>query len=229
MSELPSYDNGAGVQNSYQEEKAPPPITTRDVEMNAPPPTYDSLYGKLKAANENSSGKADFAKTAMGIICGSLVFIICIGLSLAIPITEIVIGASFIHDCPAQRLIPIYLVVAGVFGTLKGIGLIGQNVKARKDKSNETGDEEKKSTTNPFDSIVNMFLFAWFICGNVWVYGLKDQWVSSPSTAGNYCHPTLYYFSFWVITLTYIMIGVGCLFGCIGLICICCFAAKSKE
>ncbi|XP_033746204.1 transmembrane protein 272-like [Pecten maximus] len=229
MSDPPSYDDSAAsYQMSSGTEKAPPPVTSRDVEMNAPPPAYDSLFGKLKEANEKSEGKVDFAKTAMGIVCGSVVFIICVGLSLALPIAEIAIGASYLHDCPAERLIPIYLIVAGVFGTLKGIGLIGQSVKSRKNNT-EGPEDEKKQPTNPFDSLVNLFLFAWFICGNVWVYGLKDEWVSSPATAGNYCHPTLYYFSFWVITTTYIMMGVGCLVACIMIGVFCCVVGKNSE
>ncbi|XP_069141643.1 transmembrane protein 272-like [Argopecten irradians] len=227
MSDPPSYDEG-GASSSYQMEKPPLPVSSGDVERNAPPPTYDSLFGKLKAANENSEGKADFAKVAVGIICGSLAFIICVGLSLAIPIAEIAIGASYLHDCPAERLIPIYLIVAGTFGTLKGIGLMGQSCKSRKDEQ-DGNQAEKKQATNPFDSLLNLFLFAWFICGNVWVYGLKDKWVSSPVTAGNYCHPTLYYFSFWIITSTYILMGVGCLVGCIIIGIVCCVSCKSSS
>ncbi|OWF55882.1 uncharacterized protein LOC110454841 [Mizuhopecten yessoensis] len=229
MENPPTYEGNTGAGASYQDPsfggKEPIPVSTRDVEMNASPPTYDSLFGKLKAANANSENKVGFAKSAMAIICGSVIFIICIGFALAIPIAEIAIGASYLHDCPAQRLIPIYLIVAGVFGTLKGLGLMGQSVKSRKEQT-DGAEAENNKTTNPFDSILNLFLFAWFICGNVWVYGLKDEWVSSPTTAGNYCHPTLYYFSFWIITLAYIMMGVGCLFGCLITVIICCFAAK---
>ncbi|XP_060078455.1 transmembrane protein 272-like [Ylistrum balloti] len=203
--------------------ESPASISSRDVERNASPPTYDSLYGKLKAASEGSKGKVDFAKTSIGIICGSLLFLICIVISLAFPLAKIAIGSLYFYDCPAQRLIPIYLIVAGVFGTLKGIELIGQNVESRKDQSNRADE----NPTNPADGILNLFLLAWFICGNVWVYGLKDEWVSSPSTAGNYCNPTLFYFSFWSITLIYISFGIVCLFSCIGLIVINCVANKN--
>ena len=35
------------------------------------PPSYDSLYGKVKAAKRESGGKVDFFKKFMVIVCGT--------------------------------------------------------------------------------------------------------------------------------------------------------------
>lgn len=182
----------------------PEKLASQDVEHQAIPPSYESIFGRLKSAKKDSSSDAVFMKVAVNICCGSAVAIVCVAVVLAFMVAEIGVGAAYLHDCPAQRLIPIYLVVAGVFGTVKGLGLI------------------MHSAIHPIDWALNVFLFAWFICGNVWVYGLKGEWVSSPSTAGNFCDPTLYHFAFWMVTLTYILLGVMLSAGCIIIIVACC-------
>lgn len=47
-----------------------------------------------------------------------LIFIISIGMTYALPITQFIIGIIHINDCPMDRFIPIYLIVAGSSGCL---------------------------------------------------------------------------------------------------------------
>ena len=63
-------------------------------------------------------------------------------------------------DCPLQKYIPIYLIVAGCFGVLKNVSSIAQRLKNRKEEN-----DQENAKTNPFDGIVSCFLFVWFICG----------------------------------------------------------------
>ena len=70
------------------------------------------------------------------------------------------IGSIYLDDCTKERYIPIYLIVAGVFGVLKQLGTIGQRVKNHKEKS-----DEKNTKPNAIDGILNLFMFAWFIAG----------------------------------------------------------------
>lgn len=63
-------------------------------------------------------------------------------------------------------------------------------------------------------SVIELFLFAWFICGNVWVYSVKDIVTNDSPTAASYCNYTCYYFAFWSITVSWILIGLFC--------CCCC-------
>ena len=70
-------------------------------------------------------------------------------------------GAIHKNDCPAERMIPIYLIVGGSFGIIKNLSSLGQRAK---NKDEEDADE-KNAKTNPFDGILNCFLFAWFIAG----------------------------------------------------------------
>ena len=48
--------------------------------------------------------------------------------------------------------------------------------------------------------------------GNVWVYAnfRPDDDPASP----RYCYPPLYYFAFWIITLTYIFFFLTCCCAC---------------
>ncbi|KAJ8298247.1 hypothetical protein KUTeg_024778 [Tegillarca granosa] len=163
----------------------PPPAYTdpSSVIRSDPPPSYESLFGRVKAAKQNSDSKVSCVKAVTGIILGTVGCTICLGVFLAIPISMIVIGAIYLHDCPAERYIPIYLIVAGCFGLVKNLSSLG----------------------------------------NVWVYRTHGNWVADPVTSSIYCHPTCYYFAFWMITSTYILLGAMCCCICIGgIIAACC-------
>jgi len=43
---------------------------------------------------------------------------------------ETVVGALYLHDCPAQRYVPIYLIVAGVFAFCSG-GSDGVKIRSK--------------------------------------------------------------------------------------------------
>ena len=71
-------------------------------------------------------------------------------------------GSVFLHDCPYERYIPIYLIVGGVFGIIKNLSNIMQRVNNKRENR-----EDENARTNPFDGTLNCFLFAWFIAGLV--------------------------------------------------------------
>ena len=66
------------------------------------------------------------------------------------------------HDCRAERFIPIYLIVAGVFGIVKTLSSLVHRVR----NSQNNADEENVST-NPVDGLVTCFLVIWFIAGKI--------------------------------------------------------------
>jgi len=68
-----------------------------------------------------------------------------------------------LKDCPAERMIPIYLIVGGSFGVVKNLSNLFQRARNKGDED----AEEKMTKTNPFDGILNCFLFAWFIAGKL--------------------------------------------------------------
>ena len=77
----------------------------------------------------------------------------------------VILGSCYLHDCPREPYIPIYLIVAGVFGVLKNLSNITQRVKNK-----QSDQDEDNIKTNPFDGTLSCFLLAWFIAGNSNVY-----------------------------------------------------------
>ncbi|XP_013381082.1 uncharacterized protein LOC106152136 [Lingula anatina] len=202
----------------------------------APPPSYDSLYGRVKSLKQESSGFVDFFKKFIVILLGTIGCTICIGLILAIPISMIAMGSVYLYQCPIQRFIPIYLIVGGVFGIIKNLSSFGQ--RARNQKEDKTDENAK---TNPFDGLLGCFLCAWFIAGNYWIYSVHRTWSPNEMIPGpvnttvtpvptaamvanpNYCQPTLYLYAFWLTTSSYILVGCICFFMCCcGIIAACC-------
>lgn len=70
-------------------------------------------------------------------------------------------GSVYLHDCPRQRYVPIYLIVVGTFGLV--LALLSCLPCAQ---------EPKDGTSNPlsqvctvWNSLTSFFLFCWFIAG----------------------------------------------------------------
>jgi len=188
------------------------------------PPTYDSLFGRVKAAKQESTGIAGFLKTFLIILLSTVGFTILMGLFLAIPISMLVMGALNIDNCRAEEMIPIYLVVAGSFGVAKNLFSLVNRCRKNKEEL-----EEDSTKVNPLVSLVDCFLFAWFIAGNVWIYRTTDR-DGVNKDADNYCDDTLYYFAFWVTTSVYIIMGTTCCCMCtFGILAACCSGRKEGE
>ncbi|GFN83994.1 hypothetical protein PoB_001050000 [Plakobranchus ocellatus] len=181
------------------------PSYTQAVHTNEPPPSYESLYGRVKAAREESEGTVSFLKAFLVIILSTIGFTIFIGILMAVPVSMLVMGAIHLDDCKAEKMIPIYLLVAGCFGVARNLFSIVQ--RCRKDR-NEVEEDQKK--VNPIESVVNCFIFAWFIAGCVFIYRTKDDFQSDRPEDDDYCDKTLYWFAFWITTAVYIIMATSC-------------------
>ncbi|KAK1889743.1 Transmembrane protein 272 [Dissostichus eleginoides] len=135
-----------------------------------------------------------------------------------IPIAQIAIGAVHLHDCPRKHYIPIYLIVVGVFGLV--LSLLSCLPCAKTPEDGDTSPLNRICAT--WNSLTSLFLFCWFIAGNVWIYSIYQPNYNKNSTdVDPYCDRTLYLFAFWTTTLVYILLGVFMLGGCF--VCICLF------
>jgi len=193
-----------------------------------PPPSYDSIYGKLRAERKKTKEHSTFVVNACTIITSSIGFTILLVIMLALPIAMIVIGALNLSNCPIQRFIPIWLVVAGSTSAL--LQLINLCMKyARKDEElqehleHEGGPGSGKTGNAGPNGLLGCFNFAWFIAGNVWVFSVhnKVQYDNS-ALLDTYCDATTYKLAFWGILSAYIFIGFFCCCGC----CLCAAFAK---
>lgn len=185
------------------------------------PPSYETLYGQIKEARETSSNIVTFVLAVIGIFLTTVAGTIVLGIIMIIPLTCIIIGATYLDDCPLERYIPIYLVVSGSVGLFE---ILLRIVKTTCWKKQCDGEEASEGAVGKLGTyltyLIFCFFFAWFIAGNVWVYGSQSDLSSNPASA-NYCHSTAYYFAFWYITTWYIIIGLVILLMCCGYIYMC--------
>ncbi|OCT84167.1 hypothetical protein XELAEV_18022307mg [Xenopus laevis] len=129
----------------------------------------------------------------------------------AFGIAMIVVGAIYLNSCPAQTYVPIYLIVAGAFFLSFWLlfPLEFFHAKLRKILS----------------ALVAVFLFAWLIAGSVWVFGIFNN-----STRA--CHRSMYLFTFSIIIIQYILLGLAIIFGLIACFCskmTCCCSCWNKK
>ncbi|KAJ7363287.1 hypothetical protein OS493_011570 [Desmophyllum pertusum] len=113
-----------------------------------------------------------------------------------IPILMIVIGATYKNQCPINDKIPIFLVVGGAVGVLRFlIWCLGVKLKAQEFANNHEGMHKKKIIL--LKSILDIFLFAWFICGTVWTVPIFPPDYDDPSSS-EYCHRSVYLCAFLI-------------------------------
>jgi hypothetical protein len=164
--------------------------------LSAPPPSYDSLFGRVREAHRTSKGIIDFLKNVICLLLGTIGCCIVIGVKIGIPICMIAMGSIYLHDCPQGEYIPIYLLIAGIFDILNQL-------------------LDLSPILSPIQAVISWFMFIWFIIGSVWVY--KEYEPNYDPSLGKYCNRTLYLFAFWLTTSIYTVLGVATLFFC----CIC--------
>ncbi|KAL1274420.1 hypothetical protein QQF64_027234 [Cirrhinus molitorella] len=133
----------------------------------------------------------------------------------ALPIAQVSIGAIYLHDCPKQPYIPIYLLVSGVFALVLGLLSCLPCTQEPEDGT----QSPLSSLCTAWNSLVSLFLFCWFIAGNVWIYSIYQP--NYYNIGPDYCNKILYLFAFWTTTLVYILLGITFLGGCCMLICLC--------
>ena len=122
-------------------------------------------------------------------------------------------GSNNKNECPIEKHIPIYLIVAGALALimLPLSALCGACIKCLPNDSSVGGCI---SCLNGLLFVsLSFFSFAWFIAGNVWVFGnYEPNYVTSDP---EYCDETTYKVAFWVIIATYVTSILSCcLSGC---------------
>jgi len=215
VSPPPSYHDIPGTVPAHQGiSRGPPPSYEEAVDPNAEPPSYDSLFGRIRDTHKASRNVVDFVVKVILLLLGTIGCTIACSITIVIPVCMIVIGSVYFHDCPAEPYIPIFLIVGGSFSVFKY--LIGVLSRVRRA---ETGNEQDPQPTHPVQSLITFFLCGWFITGCVWVYRVYWPDTTAEGTA-QYCNPVVYIFAFWLITTAYIFLGLFTS-------CICCFSIVS--
>ncbi|KAM5171771.1 transmembrane protein 272-like [Mantella aurantiaca] len=119
---------------------------------------------------------------------------------VAINIANIAIGAVYFHDCPGQYLIPYYLIISGVTGILY---LCLTCLPC--------GDGREPPTpslaTLCVQGVMLIFMFAFFIAGNVWIFSLSGEPWDSPSDPKR-CDRVLFLYAFWITIVCYLSFAI---------------------
>ncbi|KYO22239.1 hypothetical protein Y1Q_0013411 [Alligator mississippiensis] len=121
----------------------------------------------------------------------------------ALPVACVAVGAVYLRQCPCQPLVPVYLLGMGV------VALLSLMLTCL-----PCGDGAEPPPVKPgvwgCHALFLLFLFAWFIAGNVWVYSIyPPEYVAIGNP--HFCHRGLYLFAFWLTTGAYIALGLALL------------------
>lgn len=181
------------------EYSGPPPSYTDSVQYNvviqpvisnASPPSYDSVFGRIRQERDNSS-TWEFLEKLPGLLLNGLDKIVGLIIVLGWSIANITIAGVYWNAHCTTNHFKIYLLVGGI------ISIINQIITPKKKEGDDDNTPGKKT-----GKWLTLFLVAWFIVGSVWVYKFD--------TGPNYgnCEKTLFLYTFWSITAAYIIIAI---------------------
>ena len=148
------------------------------------------------------------------------------------------IGSVYIHDCPGQFYIPIWLVVFGSVSLLHTlISVCKFCAKLAAKKTDEEGENRNQNYASrggtSCESLLSLFLFIWTIVGSFWVFNYyiyvwqPNDCTNDPSNVLCTCHPVAFMFSYITLIVMYALSLFLCCCGCCCFICIALFAGAS--
>ena len=86
-------------------------------------------------------------------------------------------------------MIPIYLIVVGTFGIVRHF--LGMHAHCKRIcDDNNTSDDEAQNKKTFLERLIDCFLVAWFIAGNVWIYRIFEPSYDKMAFDGLYCDKT---------------------------------------
>lgn len=132
------------------------------------------------------------------IRCYSVGCSFVIGVIVFIPISMIFFGAIYMNECPVSKYIPVYLLIGGIMGIIKPLLTLSLYVR-----TSEQDQAEERLRQVGTQSMLNWFIFGWFLIGSYWIY--REYEPNYNPSKGLYCNHTLYTFAFWLITSAYII------------------------
>ncbi|XP_015122193.1 uncharacterized protein LOC107044706 [Diachasma alloeum] len=202
----PSYHNinlppGHPANLIGADDRGAPPSYEEVIDPNAPPPSYDSLFGRMREAHKTSKGVFDFLFNIIVLLLGTIGCTFIIGVTIVVPVCMMIMGGIYLYDCPQGEYIPVYLLVGGGFGVFKQLLHLSTRVRRRQEER-----DEERIRQSPTQTLINCFMLGWFIIGSMWVY--KEYEPNYDPANGKHCNKTLYLFAFWLITAVYISLGV---------------------
>lgn len=168
-------------------------------------PVYLFPCTRIRNAWRDSTNICSFIGTAVCIIFQTVGWFTCVGGIPFLSLVMLIIGSVYIDECKIEPNIPVYLIVSGVIGTIQHVITIWTKY-VPKDAQGRL--KVKRSYCNSLNGLFHMFLMIWFIIGCVWVYGAHSDVDFRDKDKDEYCHKTLYYFAFWILNLSFILLAM---------------------
>jgi hypothetical protein len=153
---------------------------------------------------------------------GSALCLIILTILLGLPITVLIIGIYY-HDrryCPIEPRISLFLIVHGSVSLgwilLTFISIVLIIMAARRRSVTAT---IPAITLYAILCLIMIFSFVWVIIGSIWtfsvygrvIYGYDTNYYFYPF---DYCHSSLYAFTFVYLFLSYVFIAIQCCYQC---------------
>lgn len=141
-------------------------------------------------------------------VCNCLRVIVCVWC-----LFWYVTGVKFVRDCPREPHIPVYLIVGGIFGTIKMVWLLCHQIttmqfnKILEPQDTPTREDMVSSMGSRIASVMlTTFLIGWFALGNYWILSVywPDSEPSSLYEPNVWCSRTLYTISFVHLVFVYV-------------------------
>ncbi|XP_029597348.1 transmembrane protein 272-like [Salmo trutta] len=166
------------------------------------------------------TGVAKACHHCLSKMASNAYFVVGLLFFLAIPLTMAFVGVKSIDDCPVQPMIPLYLLVGGVIGSVKVTLLLYDTTHMRSliSKSVVIGDDDAdecpwRQNANKYyvHIVLSLFLFVWFLLGNYWVFSVFQPniyitfyiYIATFHQPQDYCRKSLYLFAVFVLTLSH--------------------------
>lgn len=142
-------------------------------------------------------------------------------------------GSKYLNDCPLERMIPIYLIVAGVVGVFLSLTQ-GRSAHVNHRRRGHEAPQEQdnpKSTASLCGSLITLFALAWFIVGNVYVFRNKANFDANYNnvTSPLWCYPLAYNFAYYSIITHYVIFAFIIVLSCLTCCCAAGFVSGSAA
>ncbi|KAK6014906.1 hypothetical protein OSTOST_19701, partial [Ostertagia ostertagi] len=127
---------------------------------------------------------------------------------------EVFVGLIKVGTCPVEPLVPVWLLMAGILNVIYNVVAIIFIML-----------HDKKARTPKIRELVMGVLTAawliWLILGSYYVYEIYDVVVYEQNHP-KYCDRFVYTFAFFVITISYVFLGILVCCACYCMVFLCC-------
>lgn len=179
---------------------------------------YVSVLNRLGEAIQDSETYMEFVKKSFSIVTNTFIATVLLILLTGFQVILFFMGVKYLNDCPVQPNLPVYLLVVGAMGLVRVLNLLWKQFRRRRMRKLEgveiDQEEETENDGSSFtDAVLDLFLFSWFIVGQIWTWPVyKPNFEFGLENPNEYCHKNVYVFLLVHIAFVYIMFTIALLF-----------------